>query len=305
LNTYKVNTASHSDFLNEKRQDPITGDLILEGDEIVFCQECKSAFLKSSWEYLDKNHCNQSQTLQLFPKSLILSFFGKKNRPEYFFSISKNGNYKSITNKLKGSDWQIKEYNLPYLPKIPSNLSAYGAGVGLLFSVPFLFLTVVFSSSFINEWYILSVSFTVIFALLLPIIGYFVFPKNLSVTTLGVSPNGFSIHFPKVNTNYEIHFRQVEKIIIRAKNKKCLYIKIITRSKKEINFELYIDELLKIVSIMRLVSNSNQNIEVVLENFGKFDTNYLEKNMIDFPNNYRLIENDEEIIRINKSKKNE
>ena len=54
MNTHKINSHSHSDFLNEKRQDPITGDLIVEGDEIVFCQECKSAFLKSSWEYLNE-----------------------------------------------------------------------------------------------------------------------------------------------------------------------------------------------------------------------------------------------------------
>ncbi len=37
-------TENQTHFLQENRQDPITGDSFSLGDEIVFCAECKSAF---------------------------------------------------------------------------------------------------------------------------------------------------------------------------------------------------------------------------------------------------------------------
>jgi uncharacterized RDD family membrane protein YckC len=71
-------------FLKENRQDPITGDAFSLGDEIVFCAECKSAFLKDSWEYMSSEHCNQKRTLKTFPsistlklKKRILNNFEK------------------------------------------------------------------------------------------------------------------------------------------------------------------------------------------------------------------------------------
>ncbi|WP_375562743.1 RDD family protein [Bernardetia sp. OM2101] len=60
-------TKKQRSFLKESRQDPITGDAFLLGDEIVFCAECKSAFFKDSWEYMGSVHCNQSETLTSFP----------------------------------------------------------------------------------------------------------------------------------------------------------------------------------------------------------------------------------------------
>jgi hypothetical protein len=42
----------HNHFLEEERKDPITGDKIVEGNEIVLCGACKSAFLLDSWNYI-------------------------------------------------------------------------------------------------------------------------------------------------------------------------------------------------------------------------------------------------------------
>ena len=67
MKTTLVLTKNQTDFLAEKRQDPITGDSFSIGDEIVFCAECKSAFLKESWEYMGSRHCNQSKILSEFP----------------------------------------------------------------------------------------------------------------------------------------------------------------------------------------------------------------------------------------------
>ncbi|WP_338763871.1 hypothetical protein WAF17_20590 [Bernardetia sp. ABR2-2B] len=58
----------HQDFLKQERIDPITGDILQEGDNIVICASCKSAFLVDSWEYIDRTHCEQTDTLKEIPK---------------------------------------------------------------------------------------------------------------------------------------------------------------------------------------------------------------------------------------------
>lgn len=76
MHTHLIQNPKHTAFLNENRSDPITGDAIKEGDEIVFCSVCKSAFLKDTWLYLDKTHCNQTETLGKFPLSEKLEISG-------------------------------------------------------------------------------------------------------------------------------------------------------------------------------------------------------------------------------------
>lgn len=69
MKTTLILTENQTRFLAENRQDPITQDDFSLGDEIVFCAECKSAFLKESWEYMGLEHCNQDETLNYFPHS--------------------------------------------------------------------------------------------------------------------------------------------------------------------------------------------------------------------------------------------
>ncbi len=57
----------HKSFLEEERKDPITGDKLIEGNEIVLCGACKSAFLLDSWNYMARSHCNQPFTLKEIP----------------------------------------------------------------------------------------------------------------------------------------------------------------------------------------------------------------------------------------------
>ncbi|MEM6299014.1 MAG: hypothetical protein AAF740_10040 [Bacteroidota bacterium] len=71
-----VHTISHTDyadFLAQQREDPVTGDRIQAGDEVVFCTECKSAFLLDSWQYLGEQHCGQRNTMDSLPKSNAIS----------------------------------------------------------------------------------------------------------------------------------------------------------------------------------------------------------------------------------------
>jgi hypothetical protein len=51
-----------------QRHDPITGDAFAEGDRVVFCASCQSAFLVDSWKYMGKKHCGQSRTLKNVPE---------------------------------------------------------------------------------------------------------------------------------------------------------------------------------------------------------------------------------------------
>lgn len=83
MHTHIIQNPRHQLFLDENRSDPITGDDIKEGDEIVFCAVCKSAFLKDTWLYLGKTHCNQTETLGKFPSSEKLEISGVTRPPLY------------------------------------------------------------------------------------------------------------------------------------------------------------------------------------------------------------------------------
>jgi hypothetical protein len=83
MHTHLIQNPRHQSFLNENRSDPITGDVIKEGDEIIFCAVCKSAFLNDTWLYLDKKHCNQIETLGKFPLSEKLEISGVTRPPLY------------------------------------------------------------------------------------------------------------------------------------------------------------------------------------------------------------------------------
>ena len=76
FNSYHITKEKHQHFLSEQRNDPVTGDSFSEGDEVVFCSVCKSAFLKDSWVYMGNKHCDQRVTLPIFPKSKV--FYLKK-----------------------------------------------------------------------------------------------------------------------------------------------------------------------------------------------------------------------------------
>lgn len=70
-------TRKHSKFLNEERKDPITQDSLEINDEIVFCAECKSAYLKDTWLFKNEECCNQKYTLSEFPISQPLNLATK------------------------------------------------------------------------------------------------------------------------------------------------------------------------------------------------------------------------------------
>ncbi|WP_338815756.1 hypothetical protein V9L05_22390 (plasmid) [Bernardetia sp. Wsw4-3y2] len=91
MTTHILQKEKHQDFLKQERIDPITGDILQEGDEIVICASCKSAFLVDSWEYMDRKHCQQKLTLKKIP---INSIF-KIERP--LISLNVNLEVKTVS----------------------------------------------------------------------------------------------------------------------------------------------------------------------------------------------------------------
>ena len=125
MNIHKIQQDRHHNFLQENRQDPITGDLISDGDEVIFCASCKSAFLKESWEYLGKTHCNQSETLADFPVQKVLELRILKDVNSLLFPIkgSEQETFESFENKLDGLFWKKIDVHLRLDTKIQEKVS--------------------------------------------------------------------------------------------------------------------------------------------------------------------------------------
>ena len=92
MNIHKIDPHLHQSFLEEERKDAITGDLIQADDEVVFCGICKSAFFKDSWNYMDKRHCEQYETLDSVPISVPL-LFSSKIIPRFITPINSSISY--------------------------------------------------------------------------------------------------------------------------------------------------------------------------------------------------------------------
>lgn len=121
---HKIDNKKHADFLAQNRKDPITGDLIIEGNEIVFCKECKSVFLKDTWEYLEGKHCNSKLTLIDFPKTkkLNLGVIEKIDTLHFIIRDIRTNRFEKLGNYLSDiRQWQEVKANFEFNKKILQN----------------------------------------------------------------------------------------------------------------------------------------------------------------------------------------
>ncbi len=135
MHIHKIHRQKHFDFLNENRKDPITGDLIVAGNEVVFCDECKSAFLKETWEYLGGKHCDSSETLIDFPiqKTLELRVLQDINSLLFPIKGSENESFECFGYKLDDYFWKKIKVNLRIDAQIQKNID-----LNLSLSIPVL-----------------------------------------------------------------------------------------------------------------------------------------------------------------------
>ncbi|WP_338813132.1 hypothetical protein V9L05_17485 [Bernardetia sp. Wsw4-3y2] len=116
MHIHKINSTSqeHQNFLAQNRKDPITGDSIAEGDEVVFCAGCKSVFLKDTWEYLGNRHCEQFETLIDFPSNFTNITINKEENILFYERLppknSKQGS--KIPRRLDLNGWESKKGEL-------------------------------------------------------------------------------------------------------------------------------------------------------------------------------------------------
>ena len=117
MHIHKIDSSleEHQNFLAQNRKDPITGDSILDGDQVVFCAGCKSVFLKDTWEYLGNRHCEQYETLAKFPvqKEIRLKV---EDTILFYTSLPKSGkSQESIPSQAKKTPWIQTSQNIsPY-----------------------------------------------------------------------------------------------------------------------------------------------------------------------------------------------
>ncbi|WP_338813993.1 hypothetical protein V9L05_00815 [Bernardetia sp. Wsw4-3y2] len=145
MHIHKINPNSqeHQNFLAQNRKDPITGDSILEGDEVVFCAGCKSVFLKDTWEYLGNRHCEQSETLIDFPVQELMQLKAKE-RILFYQTLDTYSTQISIPARVKKAPWITKKrhispyYNLFYSIIKPVTITAFWLLTWLIFFIVYL-----------------------------------------------------------------------------------------------------------------------------------------------------------------------
>jgi len=55
----------HNDFLQSRRQDPVTHKVFTAGDRVTRCATCFQPFLEQSWQAIGRTHCGQFASVAL------------------------------------------------------------------------------------------------------------------------------------------------------------------------------------------------------------------------------------------------
>ncbi len=263
MHIHKIDTITHSEFLKENRQDPITGDLIEEGDEVVFCASCKSAFLKDTWLYLNKKHCDQSRTIKkpTFGQSLILA---KAKQETVFIPLEGAKSFKKFSKQTKNGYWQ-SEYE-----SIKNNIQVYDEreGTGLILLLGMVMYVVFMFYFGVSVGLFGLVSSPVLLLLARQYINL-VYSSNTDKAMLGVGESEFVIYFSEKRQKAFISYKQVEKVIVTYQSEDKSMIEIKDQNGIVVKTELQTALIKKF-----LISVSDRNKETGIE-------------LVAFPENYR------------------
>lgn len=289
MHIHKISSSKHSHFLNEQRKDPITGDLILEGDEVVFCATCKSAFLKTSWEYMGKQHCESKKTLYIFPHSKSMRI--GKLIPSTVFSFIISEKSKNKIEQVKNI-WkkEIRTMSIPNdanveIEQMKLNLESFDLdktpilSITLLISLIICVLILLVADLTSKEQAV--VFWVAVLITATPLIASFFYSKlffGLTKTTVKETKNlpillfendklGIYLHDEK--NCYQINYKEISHIKFHYPSALHLRnffsrVEIITINGEEINFELKYKGgnknhfLKKTKSIIKLISQNSK-----------------------------------------------
>jgi hypothetical protein len=235
LHTYHLDTTNHSDFLKQKRVDPITGEKIEEGHTIVICAACKSAFFIESWEYLGNTHCSQEQTLAQIPVTKTLQLALKPL--EYLPFLFRKGSY---------YPWDKKEADTEFYKLI---LLAIGGSVLGLFMVAWSLFWLQNGFLFFIELIILSIIVWIISLIFKTKQKKRAFRRKQNVSKsiyLAIDLKNQSINYKKGNKISKIDFDQLSELKYKLKympfkecakhNQFILSLEFLTQENKKIRY---------------------------------------------------------------------
>ncbi|WP_375559931.1 hypothetical protein ACE193_19725 [Bernardetia sp. OM2101] len=235
MHIHKISNQKHIHFLKEERKDPITGDLIVEGNEVVFCAECKSAFFKSSWEYIGKQHCESDKTLSKFPRNKDFALKYRANRNNLYFILAGSASKKkkflqrNLDNLWQGESTFIRlPESIGFITKTRKVLNLEKNSI-LLTTVTLLVLLIFFalitigSFSKNEEGVIFLVVLVVLFIrFLLSVIYPLLKPKQNKIGNqlkeqpfLFFDKSSLSIYFDSEKVNYFTDYKNISKISFR------------------------------------------------------------------------------------------
>ncbi len=263
MHIHKINSEEHSAFLKENRQDPITGDLIEEGDEVVFCAECKSAFLKDTWIYLDKKHCNQSRTIKkpTFGQSLVLA---RAKQETVFIPLEGAKSFKKFSKHTKNGYW-TSEYE-----SIKNNIVVYNEreGTGLILLLGMI-MYVVFMFYFGVSVGLFGLISSPVLLLLARYYINLVYSSNKDKAMLGVGEKELILYFSEKRQKSFIGYNQVEKVIVTYNSEDKSSIEIMDKNNVVIKTELQTALIKKFLTAL-----TERNRQLVVE-------------LVSFPENYQ------------------
>ncbi len=280
MHIHKIQKQKHADFLNQNRKDPITGDLIVEGDEIVFCQECKSVFLKDTWEYLEGKHCNSSETLINFPIQKVLELRVLQDANSLLFPIkgTENEDFDNFGDKLDDHFWKKVKVNIRIDSQTQKTIASNNTiSVSKNYTIYAIMGITVFVCiitgiivDFSSKGYIFLVALTVA-ALFLPL--YFTensgagsFNQNFSFfnirsALLHFKENGIFIYFDESKSAYSVEYTDITQLIFSAQT-----IAICTQNGHQNTFRLTGFSVEQVENIIHLVYKLSSSTLVIFKN---------------------------------------
>ncbi|WP_291727397.1 hypothetical protein [Bernardetia sp.] len=212
MHVYKIHKKKHAHFLKQNRQDPITGDLIVAGDEIVFCHECKSAFLKDTWEYLGGKHCDSKKTLSSFPQERALNLSTNEKifgtLPSVIRNIRDNSYEKVGKRVIKSKYWKERKVSFDISLDIIENE---------LRNVDFKQLFWKKADYFLKTWGVL-IFFLVWIALSFTVINF----MYMLMAALGYLAVWINIHNEAIDVDADAGVKDSHPLLIFHKN--CIFV---------------------------------------------------------------------------------
>ncbi len=266
MHTHIIQNPKHKEFLDENRSDPITGDDIKEGDEIVFCAACKSAFLHDTWLYLDKTHCNQTETLGKFPLSKKLEISGANRPPLYIIGCNDK-----ISNSYNNEFFNEADNDFMNAPTLLDERSFYQKNIFsvwvLSISIVLIFLTMVLGIA------PLSVGITFVAIMTIGIKSMFFKDKKIftssnkkkEIERIEIHRNYISIRFKDIKKEARIILKSILAInLIYSSNSYTL--QVVKKGNKIYEFSTSLNNINQINQVLYSLVQFDEKVNIFVRN---------------------------------------